>query len=256
MTDERLGRYEGLWMPDSMREMDDSAVVKLCNGVGPHWAVRFIPQRVWGLDPTPATDIHDVMYSVPIDAGMDWKKLADDKLLENLMVIINRDKSFLGRVLRPLRVRRAKFYHFMVSTKIGEYSFMEGKPTPSERSITALYEMCAVGVRGVDGDTILVNLPGIPEIFGKNMYIRIRGIDTPERKDERPHIRGIALFASVRMDEIVRGKTLRLVNPRREGCYFRLVADVYVNDLDVGAMMIEERFAKPWKGEGPHPWAE
>ena len=30
-----------------------------------------------------------------------------------------------------------------------------------------------------DGDTFMINIPNIPDVFGKNIAVRIRGIDTP-----------------------------------------------------------------------------
>lgn len=43
-------------------------------------------------------------------------------------------------------------------------------------------------VRVRDGDTFVINIKGIPEVFEKEIAIRIRGIDTPEKNDEREEI--------------------------------------------------------------------
>ena len=36
-----------------------------------------------------------------------------------------------------------------------------------------------------DGDTFVINVKNIPDVFGDEIAVRIRGIDTPELNDER-----------------------------------------------------------------------
>jgi endonuclease YncB( thermonuclease family) len=55
-----------------------------------------------------------------------------------------------------------------------------------ERSLncqhTATQFSCVKFVRNYDGDTFTVNIPGVPELIGRNISVRVRGIDTPEIK--------------------------------------------------------------------------
>lgn len=46
-----------------------------------------------------------------------------------------------------------------------------------------------------DGDTFVINIENVPDVFGKNIAVRIRGIDTPELNDKREEIRNIAIKA-------------------------------------------------------------
>lgn len=46
-----------------------------------------------------------------------------------------------------------------------------------------------------DGDTFVINIPNIPDVFGSEIAVRIRGIDTPEKNDSRENIKKIALEA-------------------------------------------------------------
>ena len=39
---------------------------------------------------------------------------------------------------------------------------------------------CVQYVKNYDADTITVNIPGLHPVVGKNMNIRVRGVDTPE----------------------------------------------------------------------------
>lgn len=46
-----------------------------------------------------------------------------------------------------------------------------------------------------DGDTFVITISNIPDVFGDNIAVRIRGIDTPEKNDDRENIKKIALEA-------------------------------------------------------------
>ena len=46
-----------------------------------------------------------------------------------------------------------------------------------------------------DGDTFRCNIDGFPAIVGKNIKIRIKGMNTPEMKDKRKHIKALAVKA-------------------------------------------------------------
>ena len=46
-----------------------------------------------------------------------------------------------------------------------------------------------------DGDTFIINIENVPDVFGKEIAVRIRGIDTPELNDSREEIRNIAIKA-------------------------------------------------------------
>ena len=39
-----------------------------------------------------------------------------------------------------------------------------------------------------DGDTFVINIENVPDVFGKEIAVRIRGIDTPELNDKREDI--------------------------------------------------------------------
>lgn len=40
-----------------------------------------------------------------------------------------------------------------------------------------------------DGDTIYVDFPGVPAVLGKDLGVRLLGIDTPELRDPNPVIK-------------------------------------------------------------------
>lgn len=102
-----------------------------------------------------------------------------------------------------------------------------------------------------DGDSIVVEIPGLEKPWSP-IVVRIRGIDTPELKDERPEMAAKAKAAKARMAELCSGP-VTLVTVRRDK-YFRLLATVMCRKQDVGAIMLKEGYAKPYKGVGPKPW--
>lgn len=104
-------------------------------------------------------------------------------------------------------------------------------------------------VRVHDGDTFLVNIKGIPEVFGKEIAVRIRGIDTPELNDRRKNIKEIAYKAKLELEQILfSAKKITLYNLGRDK-YFRVLASVKANDIDVGKYLIRKGLAKRYNGE-------
>lgn len=101
-----------------------------------------------------------------------------------------------------------------------------------------------------DGDTIKVDIDQWPDIIGDSISVRVRGIDTPEIRGKCESEKKLAITArdfvrktledanQVRLENIVRGK------------YFRLVADVYIDNSSLGELIIKEGVGRPYDGEG------
>jgi endonuclease YncB( thermonuclease family) len=105
-----------------------------------------------------------------------------------------------------------------------------------------------------DGDTFRCNLEGYPPIAGEGISIRINGIDTPEMRDNRPKIKALARKAKqYTVQRLREGKQIILRNMQR-GKYFRIVADVYVDDCSLGQELISAGLAKPYDGGKKPKW--
>ena len=89
-----------------------------------------------------------------------------------------------------------------------------------------------------DGDTFYGDLYGVPSIFGKDIGIRLSGIDTPEINSPDSCNRALARQARDYL-------TQRL--------YFRLDAIVYVDGINLNQEMVAKGYAKTYTGEGPRP---
>ena len=100
-----------------------------------------------------------------------------------------------------------------------------------------------------DGDTFKVNIPNYPKIIGKNIPIRINGIDTPEIRSRCKKEKKLAIQAKYILVKFLKSaKTIKLSNIQR-GKYFRIVADVYVDDIDIAKVLINNKLAVPYFGK-------
>ena len=104
-----------------------------------------------------------------------------------------------------------------------------------------------------DGDTFVINIENVPDVFGKEIAVRIRGIDTPELNDKREEIRNIAIKAKEELERLLTsGEKVILYNLGRDK-YFRLLASVKVGDIDVSEYLIKKGLAKSYDG-GAKVW--
>lgn len=104
-----------------------------------------------------------------------------------------------------------------------------------------------------DGDTFMIDIPNIPDVFGKNIAVRIRGIDTPELNDSREEIRKISIQAKEELERLLlNAKEITLYNLGRDK-YFRLLASVKVDNVDVSEYLIKKGLAKKYSG-GKKEW--
>lgn len=105
-----------------------------------------------------------------------------------------------------------------------------------------------------DGDTFIINIKNIPDVFGEEIAVRIRGIDTPEVNDKREEIRNIAIKAKEELEKLFNnGNKIILYNLGRDK-YFRLLASVKVGDIDVSEHLIKKGLAKKYNGGTKESW--
>lgn len=104
-----------------------------------------------------------------------------------------------------------------------------------------------------DGDTFVINILNIPDVFGSEIAVRIRGIDTPEKNDSRENIKKIALEAHRELEKLLlSAKNIELYDLGRDK-YFRLLASVKADGVDVGQYLIRKGLAKKYNG-GKKQW--
>jgi len=102
--------------------------------------------------------------------------------------------------------------------------------------------------RVYDGDTFFVTFTHWHPVVGKNLGVRINGIDTPEIRTKSTKEKELAKEAKAFViDMLSEAKQVKLLNVKR-GKYFRLVADVVADNKYVADELIKEGLAIPYDG--------
>lgn len=84
-------------------------------------------------------------------------------------------------------------------------------------------------LRVIDGDTFACDIDEHSAIAGKNISIRLRGINTPELKSRNEEERKFAIIEKQRLSDLLHNaRTIELRNLGRDK-YFRINADVYID---------------------------
>ena len=102
-------------------------------------------------------------------------------------------------------------------------------------------------IKVYDGDTITIatKMP-----YDDNFYrfsVRIRGIDCPEIKSKNSNEKLCAIMARDFLKEIIFNKVAKLEEISYDK-YGRILADVYVDDLNISELMISESLAVKYDG--------
>ena len=107
-----------------------------------------------------------------------------------------------------------------------------------------------------DGDTFRVNIDSLPPIVGKNIAIRVNGVDTPEIRGKCQYEKDLALEARdfVRA-KLANAKEIKLTNLQR-GKYFRVVANVLVDGVSLEQELLNNELAYGYDGGKKLSWCK
>lgn len=109
-------------------------------------------------------------------------------------------------------------------------------------------------VRVYDGDTVTVRLDALPAWLGREIGVRVAGIDTPELRDTRTAVRALAYEARELTRLYCRPGAPVTLSGITRGKYFRLVATVTCDGTDIAAALLAAGLAKPYDGKGTRSW--
>jgi micrococcal nuclease len=133
---------------------------------------------------------------------------------------------------------------FIVSISISAIAKDKNYGNATVSEITSIY----------DGDTFRANIKGYPAIVGHHMSIRINGIDTPELRGKCDKEKQLARLAKqFTVKHLRTAKSISLKNVKR-GKYFRLIADVYVDGVSLGELLIKNKHAIKYDGGTKVTW--
>jgi endonuclease YncB( thermonuclease family) len=97
-----------------------------------------------------------------------------------------------------------------------------------------------------DGDTFTATIDEWPSVAGKNIGIRIYGIDTPEMRGKCKKEIELARLAKQRTVAMIRSaKVIELKRMRRDK-YFRIDAEVVVDGKSIAQALITAGLAVPY----------
>lgn len=103
-------------------------------------------------------------------------------------------------------------------------------------------------VRVIDGDTLLVDAHPWPG-HAVRVSVRVRGIDTPERRSSCSAERLAADHARSELERLVTDfATVELINISGGKYYGRVLADLRAGPRDIGAAMLASGLARPYQG--------
>lgn len=107
-------------------------------------------------------------------------------------------------------------------------------------------------IRIIDGDTIEVDAHPWPG-HAVRVSVRLRGIDTPERRSRCTDQRAAALLARNELQRLVTGvPTVELINVSGGKYYGRVLADMTAGNRDVATAMLESGLARAYRGGKRH----
>lgn len=109
-------------------------------------------------------------------------------------------------------------------------------------------------LRVYDGDTFFVDIPGYPDIIGKNIGIRVLNIDTPEIRGDCPEEKELAYKArDYLVDALANAKHIELRNISRDK-YFRIDGELYLDGVSIIELMVMNGLAKAYDGGTKESW--
>lgn len=107
---------------------------------------------------------------------------------------------------------------------------------------------CVQYLRNYDGDTLTVNVPDIHPLFGHKISVRVFGIDSPEKRGNKPCEKEKAKSAQKLVQSLLKqAKNIELRNVQRDK-YFRILAEVWADGVSVADSLITSGLAYRYDG--------
>ena len=107
-------------------------------------------------------------------------------------------------------------------------------------------------IRCRDGDTCLFTLKGIHPLFGRNIPVRLAGVDSPEKSIGC--LQEAEAAKHYVTETLQRASNIQIVRAKR-GKYYRIVADVIADGVNLNKQLLKKRLVLPYTGKSKpeHP---
>jgi len=112
------------------------------------------------------------------------------------------------------------------------------------REVTSIY----------DADTFRVNIDGWPDIIGKRIPVRVAGVDAPEIRGQCDSEKIAARKAKQFTVRALRNAGIIELRNIRRGKYFRIIAEVYIDGVQLAELLIRAGHARPYSGGKRRGW--
>ena len=104
-------------------------------------------------------------------------------------------------------------------------------------------------IKVIDGDTFRVDINELPDIIGKNIRIRILGIDAPEINGKCSFEKELAIKARDFVQILLDNADSVILKNLDRGNFFRLLAEVIVDGKNLGELLIAKDLAVRYQGK-------
>ena len=98
-------------------------------------------------------------------------------------------------------------------------------------------------IKVIDGDTFRVDINELPDIIGKNIRIRILGINAPEINGKCAFEKELAIKARDFVQILLDNADLVVLKNLNRGNFFRLLAEVIVDGKNLGELLVANDLA-------------
>lgn len=108
---------------------------------------------------------------------------------------------------------------------------------------------CVKFIKNYDGDTITVTIPNTHPLFGKNIPVRVFGVDAPEIKTKDKCEKEAGRMAKNLVTSLLKNaKNIEIRNVKRDK-YFRVLGEVYSDGINIKDVLIKNQLAYEYYGK-------
>jgi endonuclease YncB( thermonuclease family) len=104
-------------------------------------------------------------------------------------------------------------------------------------------------IKVIDGDTFRVDINELSDIIGKNIRIRILGIDAPEINGKCAFEKELAIKARDFVQILLDNADSVILKNLDRGNFFRLLAEVIVDGKNLGELLVAKDLAVRYQGK-------
>jgi endonuclease YncB( thermonuclease family) len=111
--------------------------------------------------------------------------------------------------------------------------------------------------RIIDGDTVQVNVNFLPKELGDRLYIRVWGVDTPEKgwraKSQYENELGLKAFEFTKQ-KIAQAKEIKILVIMWDKFGGRILGDIIIDGVSLRQLLLDNGYAREYYGTKKEEW--